>query len=248
MKSKKILLALPMVAILASCSGKIEVYRDIFKDARNLSEESRQEILDTLAQGEDGNKQYRYDGQRTITTYIDGDEMGSTNASISVEFDNDPTYGSYGFTYSLDMRTKYSAYYEPNDDQWVGTTPDGMSAESLYKKFQNLIYSWNGHVLVGNFDVAPYDYNTKLLNCVSAKFTKKAIENKKVAKGNFTFSLDSAASYTDGEIKHQVNRFSVTYANHRITSYTCNYQIIVADAGVRIDLAFSGTFDSTYIH
>ena len=244
MKSKKLLLALPMVAILASCSSKIEVYRDIFKDARDLSNEARQEIIDGLEE----NRQYHFQGTRTIVTYMDGEEVGRTVNEVQVEFSNDSTYQSYGFTYSLDMVTKYSAYYFEDEQRWAGTTPDGISAEQLYNKAQNLIYSWNGHVLVGNFDVAPYEYNTKLLNCVSAKFDKKTIENKKVAKGNFTFTLQSSASYSDGEITHKVNGFTITYVDHRITNYGCNYQILVNDAGVRIDLLYNGTFDYHYIH
>lgn len=245
MKNKKLLLALPMVAVLASCSGKIEVYRDIFKDARGLSEEEKQEIID----GYEENRQYHYNGTRTIVTYMSGEEVGRSEAAVNVELSEDPENDGTGFTYKLDSEIKYSAYYDAADDQWAGNAPEGVSLEDLYYKFRNLIYSWKGHVQVGNFDVAPYEYNTKMLNAVSSKFSKKQVEDKKVAKGNFTFDLGSkVASYTDGEIKHEVDRFSVTYENHRITNYSCNYNIIIAEANVRINLNYSGTFDYTYIH
>lgn len=244
MKTKKLLLALPMVAILASCSGRIEVYRDIFKDARDLSVDQREEIIS----GYEENRQYHYSGTRTIVTYMDNEEVGRSENSVLVEFNNDPSYEMYGFTYSLDMATKYSAHYDTEAQQWNGTTPEGITPDNLYHKFQNLIYSWNGHVLVGNFDVAPYDFNTKLLNCVSAKFTKREVDQKNVAGGNFSFSLREAASYSDGEIVHKVNSFNVTYVEHRITYFGCEYQILINDAGVRIDLAYSGEFNYNYIH
>ena len=42
MKIKNVLLTIPAVAILASCSSKIDVYRDIFKEARNIDSSVRE--------------------------------------------------------------------------------------------------------------------------------------------------------------------------------------------------------------
>ena len=248
MKTKKLLLALPMVAVLASCSGKIEVYRDIFKDARNFTDDQRQEILDDLAATQDGNglKQYKYEGTRSIVTYMDNEEIGRKESNVLVTFSNDDEYHQFGCYYGLDGEAKYQAYYDSEEQRWEGETPAGVSLENLYEKFKNNVYSWNGHVLVGNYDVAPYEYNTKLLNCVSAKFSKQQLKNVKT--GNFTLSLNTPAGYSDGEIRHQVNRFNVTYANHRVTNYLCDYRIVIEDAGIIVNILLIGTFDYTYMH
>ena len=234
MKTKKLLLALPMVAILASCSAKIDVYRDIFKDARALSDEEKQQIVESL-----DTRQYHYTGTRVIETYMDNEEIGRKESSVVAEFSDDETYGIYSCSYTLGGDVKYQASYDTEQETWQGDS-------ALYEKFKGLIYSWNGHVLVGNFDVVPYDYNTKLLNCVSTKFTKEQLKN--VKNGSFNLNLSSPASYSDGEIRHQVDRFSIRYVQHRITDYSCSYRIVIEDAGIVVITTIVGTFDYTYIH
>ena len=220
MKSKKLLLALPMVAVLASCSGRIEVYRDIFKDARGLDDDTKAQLIDNM-------NTYQYTGTRTIVTTIDGEQVGRSDNNISVEFYHRVESGDFEAAYRIDDEVKISA---------------ASQDDAIYSKFQEVVFSWKGHVLVGNFDVLPYEYNTKLLNCVSAKFTKQQVENQKVKDGNFTFTMSGSASYTDGEIKHQVSSFSVTYVNHRITNYNCTYYLILEDDNVTIQKSFAGTF------
>ena len=220
MKTKKLLLALPMVTLLASCSGKIEVYRDIFKDARGLSEEIKTGLVDKLAA-------YQYTGTRTIVTTLDGEEVGRKVSSVSVEFYHRVEAGDYSAEYRLDDEVKMAA--ENKDDP-------------LYSKFQQVVFSWNGHVLSGNFDVLGYEYNTKLLNCVSARFSKKQVENQNVKDGDFTFIMSGDASYSDGEIKHVVKSFSITYESHRLKSYSCVYSLIAEGESVVIDKSYSGEF------
>ena len=45
MKTKKLLLALPMVTILAGCSAKIVGYKDIFRPAKDLDQEVKDYVL-----------------------------------------------------------------------------------------------------------------------------------------------------------------------------------------------------------
>ena len=225
MKTKRLLLVVPAIATLASCSAKVDVYRDMFKDARDLTAEEKEEILHGL-----DTRQYRYTGTRVIETYMDDEKVGNKESAVRVDFSNDEYDTSC--TYTLDGDVKLQASNENNP--------------SLYEKFKGLVYSWNGHVLVGNFDVTPYDYNTKLLNCVSAKFTKQQL--KDVKTGSFTLNLSSPVYYSDGEIKHQVDRFNVTYASHRITSYSCSYRVIIEDADIVVVMTYAGSFDYTYVH
>ena len=77
MKTKKLLLALPMVAILAGCSSRLDVYRDIFKDARDLDSDTKAQLIDNLTS-------YQYTGTRTIITTLDGEEVGRSENEISV--------------------------------------------------------------------------------------------------------------------------------------------------------------------
>ena len=220
MKTKKLLLALPMVAILAGCSSRLDVYRDIFKDARDLDSDTKAQLIDNLTA-------YQYTGTRTIITTLDGEEVGRSENEISVEFYHRVETGDIEATYNVDDEPKIRA---------------ASADDAMYSKFQEVVFSWKGHILVGNYDVLPYEYNTKLLNCVSAKFSKKTVENKHVKDGNFTFTLSGSASYSDGEITHEVSAFSVTYVDHRITSYLCNYSLILEDDNVRIDKHFQGTY------
>lgn len=245
---KSIIFALPMAVIMASCSAKIITYKDIFRDARELSSERKEEIIAELSAEQEGKgtRQYRYSGSRTVFAYMDEELIGRKENAVSVNFSDDEEYSDIGFTYTLDGEIKYQAYYDMVDQVWVGTAPSGVGYESMFYSFKNLVYAWRGHIQTGNFDVAPYDYNTKLLNCVSARFSKQDV--KHVASGTFGFNLNRPASYSDGDIKYKVHNYVVDYVDYRITSYTFDYSIIIEDAGIEVRTLLDGTFDYNYIH
>ena len=62
MKAKKLLLAVPMFAVLTSCTATFEFVYDIFKKARGHAEETREAAREALFD-------YKYTGTKTVYVY-----------------------------------------------------------------------------------------------------------------------------------------------------------------------------------
>ena len=234
MKTKKLLLALPMVAIMASCSARIDTFKDMFKNARNPSDEAKQLALETY-----GNN-YVVNGTKVSVFKEHGIEIASQNKVVHVDVQNDEDAQYYTALYTLGEDTIVNISYDIDSGTFTGTVPEGTNAQHVFSKMHELVFDWNGHVKTGVFDVAPYAFDTRLLDAVSRK---TRVVSGKVASGTFDLKLHSPASYTDGENTYGVTAYSVTYKNHLIYEYYCVYDIYVPSFGISVTNTVTETFE-----
>lgn len=234
MKTKKLLLALPMVAILAGCSSQLDVYRDMFKDARSPSDETK------AAAQEAYGKAYVCNGEKVSVFTEHSIEVASFTKGFHVDVENDEEGQYYHALYTLGEETIVSLNYDIESGLFNGTVPEGTNPDHVFNKFRDLVFDWNGHVKTGVFDVAPYQFDTKLLNVVSRK---TRVINGKVSSGNFALKLQSPASYTDGENLYTVTAYQVSYSSHLIRSYSCSYNLYVPSFGISVANTVTGTFE-----
>lgn len=240
MKTKKLLLALPMVAIMAGCSARIEVYKDIFKDARGISDETREEIREDLID-------YRYSGTKTIQVFEGQTLLSNTSQELTAQFSRREDDGDkqwYAF-YQVDDDYIIDITYDENGNfVWEeGGCPDAsLNAQTVYNKFGELVFSWAGHIETGDFATAPYAYDTKLLNAVSPKC--RVLDNKKTSNPHFTIQLQAGNGVVikNGKITTTVFSYSVQYTDYRIQQFALAYGYTFEGINFSVSYSISGSF------
>ena len=237
MKTKKLLLALPLVSVLASCTAKIVVYDDFFKAARNLSTETKEEARAAL-------KNWSYMGTRTITSYYDNTEVGTKSQDVyaSVSHDEDELIGKiYSAVYSVDSVQKVNIVYNNETESFDATElPPNSNAETLYYNFLNVVFSWGASMETADFDVLPYGYNTKLLdNCYRPLYT---VGGQKTNAENFEVKMNGAGTYHAGELDISASGYHAVYQNYRLQQFTCTYKYALSNVGMTAIVSISGTF------
>ena len=240
MKTKKLLLALPMVAIMAGCSARIEVYRDIFKDARGLSTETRDAARAALVD-------YAFTGTKDVHVFEGQTEITSVSYGLSAvysakEDDGDKQWYCY---YKVDTDYIIDISYDENGNfVWEeGGCPDSsLNAQNVYNKFGELVFSWAGHIETGDFSTAPYAYDTQLLNAVSPKC--KVLDNKKTSNPIFTIQLQGGNGVVikNGKITTTVYGFDVHYDDYRISSFSLAYGYTFEGINFAVSYMISGSF------
>lgn len=227
-----------MVAIMAGCSGKIEIYRDIFKDARQLANELKEEKKEELTY-------YTFSGTRSITINKDGEDKNTYNETLSGSYSHAEADGHHNYyaTYLVNGASKFNI--ETNSEGafvWHTTPSDpSLSAEFVYYKFRDVVFSWNGHILSGDYDTLPYEYDTKLLNAVSPSC--RILDGKKASAENFTINLNNPVTYKDGNLTHYISNFHVTYTGYKLYSYSSAYEYRFDSIGLKISFSVSVAFD-----
>ena len=237
---KSILFTLPVVAILAGCSGKIEVYRDIFKDARQLSSEVKEAAVESL-------DYYHFSGTRLVAVVEDGEELSHSSETLEATYSHSTENGNFA-NYIVDEVSKFDIRTNESGAFVWHTAPSDSSliAEAVYNKFRDVVFSWNGHILSGDFNTLPYEYDTKLLNVVSPKC--RVNSNKKTSEPNFTVDLNNSVSYKDGNITHVVSLYHAQYKNYRLDTYSCNYEYKIDSINLKVTFSISGSFEYELIH
>ena len=242
MKAKKLLLALPMVAIMASCSARIVVYKDIFKDARGLDDEVKEEAREAMFN-------YSYSGTKVIHVFEKGEEQTQIDHNISVSFSKETVEEDkiWFATYAVDGVDKLDIVIDENDQfVWGDACPDqSLDAATTYNRFENLVFSWNGNIETGDFDTAPYAYDTNLLNIVSPKCR---IDGK---TSNHEFSIQMTggpASFKNGKITTSVMSYRVSYADYRIQTFSLAYLYSFDDLDLSVSYVISGSFSYNNLH
>lgn len=240
MKAKKLLLALPMVAIMAGCSARIDVYRDIFKDARALSDEIKDEAREEV-------NDYAFSGTKTIRVFEGQDELTNKNYELYAawsrrEDDGDKQWYAY---YKVDEDYVIDITYDENGNfVWEeGGCPDqSLNAQTVYNKFGELVFSWAGNIETGDFATAPYAYNTTLLNAVSPKC--RVLDNKKTSAENFKIQMTGgSAVIKNGKITTTVLSYDVTYSSRRITDFSLAYRYTFEGVEFSVSYVISGSFE-----
>ena len=238
MKTKKLLLALPMVAIMASCSAKIVVYKDIFKDARGLDDETKEEARAGL-------RNYAYTGTKTIHVYEGDQQIAEVVQNITASFSKEEIEGDkvWFATYAIDGVDKLDITVDENDQLvWVTCPDQSLNAGTVFNRFGELVFSWRGNIETGDFDTAPYDYDTNLLNAVSPKC--RILDGKKSSAPNFSIQMTGGqASFKNGKITTTITSYAVTYASYRIQNYSLAYRYTFEGVNFSVSYVLEGSFD-----
>ena len=245
MKTKKLLLALPMVAIMAGCSARIDVYRDIFKEARGLTEETREAARE-------GMTDYRFTGSKTVQVFEGEVQLANVNYELTAAFSQLEEEGDKQFYayYKVDEHYVIDITLDENDNfVWEeGGCPDAsLNAGIVYNKFGELVFSWAGHIETGDFATAPYSFDTQLLNAVSPKC--RVLDGKKSSAENFSIQMTSNAVIKNGKITTTVLSYNVSYAERRITTYELAYTYTFEGLNFKISYLIAGSFSyNTLVH
>ena len=237
MKTKK-LLVLPLVALMAGCSGKIVIYRDIFRDAKDIAEETRQEVELAMTG-------FTATSTVNVTVYIDDEEVSSKTTAYELVVTNDNVSNSFQavLTNSTDHVTLGDVSWDGS--QFVGSTPDTtVSPDRFFNSMKNLVFSWHGKMEVGYFTKTYYDSDETMLNYVSPKCS---ITPKDGLKGDMqaTINEGSAASYRDGDFNYSVGTFKLTYNHYLLRSYQLAYTCTASGTDMVLSIKRSITTNVT---
>ena len=237
-KLKKLTLAIPMVTILASCSAKVVVYRDIFKDAKDLPDAVKEEAFT-------GYSGYNATSTHVNTLHIISPEEDHTESVTTYEYvasvvkdDENPGNNAVFYKNVTKDEVRADLHYNVETESFEGTIADPeLDRNAYYELMRDLVFPWKGRYDVGNFETNIYEENTKLLNAVSANATISPKNGVKT--GNFTISLKSVVSVKDASSTTRVTEYRITYQNLLMRSFKCTsslffqgplYEIIVTDS------------------
>ena len=238
MQIKRFLLTIPFVAVLASCSTKVVVYRDIFKDAKDLPDSVKEQAFINYAG-------YTASSTHVNTIYIISAEGGSSEPSSTtyeytasvVKDDNNPSNNSVFYKNITKDEVRADLHYNENTHSYEGTLEDqSLNPNAYYELMRDLVFPWKGRYEVGNFETNIYDEDEKLLNAVSANATISPKNGVKT--GTFSIVLKSAVTVKEAHSTTRIGHFVVSYQDFRMTSYKCVssiyfesalYQVIITD-------------------
>ena len=237
MKTKKLLLALPMAAILASCSAKIVGYQDIFRKAKDLDQEVKDRVSNSFT-GYAASMSYRVD---TKVGQVESSE--ETSYTMSLRTNPETHYGDQvTITDSLGAVVA-NVHYDSDDGVYKGVINQdpGFGSEAYFNAMRNAAFPWNGKLEIGDLLTCHREGNEKLLDAAS----RKSSISGTVSTGNFTIRLSGSASYSDRDVKRSVSAFTVVYENFLIKSYNLTYSIQIIETGseVKVTKSITTTFE-----
>lgn len=237
MKTKKLLLALPMVAILAGCSAKIVGYKDIFRKAKDLD----QEVKDRVYNGFTGYNASMTYNVSTIVGQVESSE--ETSYTMSLRSNPETHRGDQVTIYDSASEVVANVFYDFDDGVYKGIIKQdpGFGSEAYFNAMRNAAFPWNGKLEIGDLLTCHKEGNEKLLDAAS----KNCTISGSVSSGDFTIRLNGSASYSDRDVKRTVSVFTVVYDDFIIKSYNLVYSIQIIETGsdVKVTKSINTTFE-----
>ena len=237
MKTRKLLLALPMVTILAGCSAKIVGYKDVFRPAKDLD----QEVKDRAYNGFSG---YNASMTYLVTTKIGHNVTDVQNSyTMSLTANPETHQGDKVTIYDQEEQVVANVFYDVDDGAYRGIInhDPGFGSEAYFNAMRSAAFPWNGKLEIGDLLTCHKEGNEKLLDVASRNCTITGA----VSSGDFTIRLNGQASYSDRDVKRTVSVFTVVYDDFVIKSYNLVYSIQIIETGsdIQVTKAINTTFE-----
>ena len=240
MYTKKLLLTLPLVAILAGCN-KAPAVADIFKAARKIPAEIRTYVLNNYHGWQmDSERESSCTLRITEGDIVYREMIGTVDAFMAMDASSNYYY-AYCSTFSY-----WWVDYDEEYDRFEGDYDESIKDPSkLFYGLYDASFIWSGRVDVGLFDYCYLKADTKM----NSEVSKRArVVNGTFASGTVRAYLQNGVSYRAGKFNYKIKEFDIVYKNYLLDTYHISYEYSSKTnrGDLKIEIEYTAYLEHTY--